>query len=504
MKKPACQIRGLEKAFGPNKVLKNIDLDLFPGEVTVLMGANGAGKSTLVKILCGVHQSDGGSINLFGKSFKPKKPLEAFDEGVVTVHQSINDGVIPDLDVASNLMLDRLTDKKSGFFISEKNLRIESEKIAEIMGLSFDSKKPVSDLGVADRQLIAIARAMARNPKVLILDEPTSSLSAKEADRLFKLVDRLRSTNVAILYISHRMSDIRQIADKIICMRDGSISGTFAKKPLDYEGAVTAMIGHKMTEVNVKIPEKGKEILCLSDLRLDKESLEINLKIYQNEVVAVTGLLGSGKTQLASILFGVMKQFSGKVYLNGNIYSPSSPLEAIKLGVHMSPKDRSSNAVIKDFDIERNLTIPFLNDYSWLSLLKFNSLKNVAKETISDLGIVCQSENDDIETLSGGNQQKVVVGRWLLQNCSLLVLDEPFQGVDIKARRDIGNHIRETSNNRATIVFVAELDEALEIADRVLVMNEKNLVGEHINRNVDINKILVEIAGQSTLGELGR
>ena len=153
----------------------------------------------------------------------------------------------------------------------------------------------------------------------MILDEPTSSLSAKEADRLFKLVDRLRSTNVAILYISHRMSDIRQIADKIICMRDGSISGTFAKKPLDYEGAVTAMIGHKMTEVNVKIPEKGKEILCLSDLRLDKESLEINLKIYQNEVVAVTGLLGSGKTQLASILFGVMKQFSGKIYLNRNL-----------------------------------------------------------------------------------------------------------------------------------------------------------------------------------------
>ena len=253
MKKLACEIRVLEKAFGPNKVLRKIDLDLFPGEVTVLMGANGAGKSTLVKILCGVHQSDGGSINLFGKLFRPKKPVDAFNEGVVTVHQSINDGVVPDLDVASNLMLDRLTDKKSGFFVSEKNLRIESEKIAEIMGLSFDSKKPVSELGVADRQLIAIARAMARNPKVLILDEPTSSLSAKEADRLFKLLDRLRSTNVAILYISHRMSDIRQIADKIICMRDGSISGAFSKKPLDYEGAVTAMLGHKMTEVDVKV-----------------------------------------------------------------------------------------------------------------------------------------------------------------------------------------------------------------------------------------------------------
>ena len=504
MKKLACEIRGLEKAFGPNKVLRKIDLDLFPGEVTVLMGANGAGKSTLVKILCGVHQSDGGSINLFGKLFRPRKPVDAFNEGVVTVHQSINDGVVPDLDVASNLMLDRLTDRKSGFFVSEKNLRIESEKIAEIMGLSFDSKKPVSELGVADRQLIAIARAMARNPKVLILDEPTSSLSAKEADRLFKLLDRLRSTNVAILYISHRMSDIRQIADKIICMRDGSISGTFDEKPLDYEGAVTAMIGHKMTEVNFKISEKGREILKLSSLKLDGDSADINLKIHQNEVVAITGLLGSGKTQLASILFGVMKQFSGSIFLNGNKYSPSNPMEAINLGVHMSPKDRSSNAVIKDFDIEKNLTVPFLNNYSWLSLLKFNALKNAAKETINDLGIVCQSENDEIETLSGGNQQKVVVGRWLLRPCSLLVLDEPFQGVDIKARRDIGNYIRETSINRATIVFVAELDEALEIADRVLVMNEKKLVGEHKNKNVDINQILVEIAGQSTFSELSR
>ena len=496
MKKLACEIRGLEKAFGPNKVLRKIDLDLFPGEVTVLMGANGAGKSTLVKILCGVHQSDGGSINLFGKLFRPKKPVDAFNEGVVTVHQSINDGVVPDLDVASNLMLDRLTDKKSGFFVSEKNLRIESEKIAEIMGLSFESKKSVSELGVADRQLIAIARAMSRNPKVLILDEPTSSLSAKEADRLFKLLDRLRSTNVAILYISHRMSDIRQIADKIICMRDGSVSGIFAEKPLDYEGAVTAMIGHKMTEVNVKIPEKGKEILNISDLRLDKESLEINLKIYQNEVVAVTGLLGSGKTQLASILFGVMKQFSGKVYLNGNIYSPSSPLEAIKLGVHMSPKDRSSNAVIKDFDIERNLTIPFLNDYAWLSLLNFSSLKNVAKETISDLGIVCQSENDDIETLSGGNQQKVVVARELSEDPILTIASQPTRGVDIGNIEAIHEQLVQMRDDGGAVLLVsAELDEVMAVADRVGVMYEGQIVKWVNPKEVDQSQMGLYMAG---------
>ena len=346
MSEVACKIRGLEKAFGLNKVLRSIDLDLLPGEVTVLMGANGAGKSTLVKILCGVHQSDSGSIDLFGRLFRPRKPVEAFQAGVVTVHQAINDGVVPDLNVASNLMLDRLTDKKAGFFIAERDIRSEAKKIANTMGLSLDVNLPVSELGVADRQLIAIARAMARNPKVLILDEPTSSLSAKEADRLFKVLERLRKTNVAILYISHRMSDIREIADKIICMRDGSISGTFSKKPLDYEGAVTAMLGHKMTDVDVKIAKKGEEILKLDNLALSDQSIGINLSVYKNEVVAITGLLGSGKTELASILFGVKRPASGTIYLNKKPFSPNNPREAIKTGVYMSPKDRASNAVI--------------------------------------------------------------------------------------------------------------------------------------------------------------
>ncbi len=501
MSKIACKIRNLEKSFGPNKVLRSIDLDLFPGEVTVLMGANGAGKSTLVKILCGVHQSDNGTINLFGKLFKPRRPAEAFQAGVVTVHQAINDGVVPDLSVASNLMLDKLTNNKAGFFIAEGVIRSEAKKIADTMGLSLDVSLPVSELGVADRQLIAIARAMARNPKVLILDEPTSSLSAKEADRLFQVLDRLRNTDVAILYISHRMSDIREIADKIICMRDGSISGTFSTKPLDYEGAVTAMLGHKMTEVDVKIAKKGEEILNLSNLALSDQSPRINLSVSKNEVVAITGLLGSGKTKLASILFGVRKQAHGTIHLNGQPFSPSSPREAIKAGVYMSPKDRASNAVISDFDIEKNLTLPFLHSYSWLSMLRFKLLRKLAKDKIEDMGVICQSEGDEIETLSGGNQQKVVVGRWLMQSCNLLVLDEPFQGVDIKARRDIGDYIRQTAGSRATIVLVAELDEALEIADRILVMNEKSLVGEHVNDNVNVNEILVDIAGNNQLLE---
>ena len=499
MKKIACKIRKIEKSFGSNKVLKAIDLDLETGKVTVLMGANGAGKSTLVKILCGVHQAESGSIELFNQQFRPQRPVDAFKAGVVTVHQSINDGVVPDLDVASNLMLDRLTEKKSGFFISQKALKIKATTIAETMGISINVETPVSELGIADRQLIAIARAMARKPKVLILDEPTSSLSSAEADQLFNVLENLRKMNVAILYISHRMSDIRRIADNIITMRDGKISGRFSEKPLDYEAAVTAMIGHKMTEVDVESLSKGEIILELKNVKLESGAPNINLRVNRNEVVAITGLLGSGKSQLASVLYGITKPFKGSIFLNGKSLENNSPQEAIKEGVHMSPKDRGSNAILQSFNIESNLTIPFTKNYSWLSFLRFKLLTEAAKTKIKDIGIICQSELDNIETLSGGNQQKVIVGRWLLQPCTLLILDEPFQGVDIKARRDIGKYIRKSAGERATLVFVSELDEALEIADRVLVMHEKSLVGEHQNKNIDLEKILVEISGQMSV-----
>ena len=496
MSKIACEISNLEKAFGPNRVLRGIDLKLFSSEITVLMGANGAGKSTLVKILCGVHQPDSGNISLFGKPFKPEKPADAFRTGVVTVHQSINDGVIPDLDVASNLMLDQLNQNDFGFFVNDSLLREKAQSIAQNMNLEINLKAKVSDLGIADRQLIAIARAMTRDPKVLILDEPTSSLSAKEAERLFGVLDALKSQGVAILYISHRMSDIRRIADRIVTMRDGTISGIFDSKPLNFEAAVTAMLGHKMTDKSIEVPKKGKKIIEILDLKLFKDSSEINLTVFDNEVVAITGLIGSGKSRLASILFGAASPQKGLIKLKNRSYNPSNSREAIKKGVHMCSKDRATNGVVKTFNIEKNISLPFLSDYSIGSLLKFRRLKEVAKKKITELGIVCQSEEDDIDTLSGGNQQKVMVGRWLVKKSNLLILDEPFQGVDIQARRDIGEFIRKTSEGRATIVFVAELDEALEIADRIVVMNNKAILGDHLNNNIDLNRVLSQITSE--------
>ncbi len=497
MPESAVEIVGLTKAFGANSVLRGIDLELHPGQITVLMGANGAGKSTLVKVICGVYKQDGGTISLYGESFNPATPSAAIRAGVVTVHQSINDGVIPDLDIASNLMLDQLATPGTGFFLNSRKIRHEARKIAATMELDFDVTEMVADLALADRQLVAIARAMARKPKLLILDEPTSSLSAAEAQRLFALLDRLRDAGVAILYISHRMSDIRRIADRIVTMRDGEISGRFDEKPLDYEGAVNAMLGHTMSDINLNIHDAAKPILELRDFQIVPGSTPFSFSLNADEVIAITGLVGSGKTALASILFGLEQPESGRMLLLGKPYQPRTCAQAVEAGVFLCPKDRATNAVIQDFDITENITLPFLSRYSAMSFLSPGQESRSAMSTIGKLGIVCQSAKDEIGTLSGGNQQKVMVGRWLSQDSKVLVLDEPFQGVDIKARRDIGQKIRETAKGRATVVMVAELDEALEIADRIIVMGDQTILGQHSNKNIDVSLVLAQVAGQN-------
>ncbi|GGA26111.1 sugar ABC transporter ATP-binding protein [Neptunicoccus cionae] len=491
----ACEIRGLEKSFGRNHVLRGIDLDLDSGEVVVLMGANGAGKSTLVKILCGFQGANAGTMTLEGQPFDPADAADAIARGVVTVHQSIDDGVIPDLDVATNLMLNRLTEHGASLLVRDRALRVAARKVADNMGLDLDVRARVSDLSVADRQMIAIARAMAYDPKVLILDEPTSSLSASEAERLFALLDRLREQGVAILYISHRMSDIRRIADRIVCMRDGKISGVFDQAPLDYDGAVTAMLGHRMTDVNIDVASGGSAILEVERVMLDGSDTPVSFSAHDGEVVAITGLLGSGKSQLADMIFGQKPVKTGQLRIDGQPYAPASAGQAVAAGVFMSSKDRSTNAVIPDFDIANNMTLPFLGSFSRLSLLSKRKQRGAATDMIKQIGVKCQSDQDGIGTLSGGNQQKVMIGRWLLEDSRVLLLDEPFQGVDIGARRDIGRHIRATAKGRATLVFAAELDEALEIADRIIVLHEGAIVGTHENSNIDLDALIAQVSG---------
>lgn len=494
---PVFRVQGLRKSFGRVQVLGGVDLSLRAGSVTALMGANGAGKSTLVRIVSGVYTRDAGHISLAGKDFFPTSPAEAIRAGVVTVHQNINDGVVADLDVATNLTLDRLNGRAARWFFNPRRVRREAKAVADRMGLSIDLNASIANLSLADRQMVAIARAMAHEPKVLILDEPTSSLSSVEAERLFQLVDRLRARGVAILYISHRMSDIRRLADSIVSLRDGRITGTFTGAELDYEGAVNAMLGHTISYGDIAVRNGGAAILSAKELQLAAGTRPFSFVLREGEVVAITGLVGVGKTALAETLFGARHPVAGHMSLDGRPYRPRTPQQAIAEGVFLVAKDRTDNGIVPDFNIYENISLPFLRRLARVGgVSSRGSERGEARHQISSLGIVCRSERDEMQTLSGGNQQKVMVARWLSQPCRLLVLDEPFQGVDIAARRDIAGKLRTSAQGRATVVFLTELDEAFEIADRILVMSEQTLVGEHRNADIDVNKLLAEIAGQ--------
>lgn len=491
------RIAGLRKTFGPITVLGGVDLTLKAGAVTVLMGANGAGKSTLVKVVSGVYVRDAGTMTLAGQPFTPDTPAAAMRAGVVTVHQNINDGVVADLDVATNLTLDRLSGKGAKLFFSPRGVRRLARDVAERMGLDLDLSAKVGDLPLAERQMVSIARAMAHEPKVLILDEPTSSLSSAEADRLFALLDRLKARGVAILYISHRMSDIRRLADRIVSLRDGRIAGVFDGERLDYEGAVNAMLGQKISLNAVAVRDGGVPVLGVEGLQIAPGSRPISLTLGDGEIVVVTGLVGVGKTALAETLFGARQPIAGRMRLDGKVYGPRSTAGAIDAGVFLVAKDRGDSGIVPDFNVYENMSLPFLRRLSDFSVSRRGRERAQARAQIANLSIICRNERDEMHMLSGGNQQKVMLARWLTQASRVLILDEPFQGVDIAARRDIAVKLRASAQGRATIVFLTELDEAFEIADRILVMSEHAIVGQHRNSEIDTDRLLSEIAGQN-------
>ncbi len=494
------RIAGLGKSFGPYRVLDGVTLDLFAGQVTVLMGANGAGKSTLVKIMSGVHEPNSGSMTLLGQPFAPSSPAEAMRAGVVTVHQNINDGVVASLDVASNLTLDRLSGRGARLFVNPRRVRRKAADVAGRLGLDVDLRADISSLSLADRQMVSIARAMSHEPRVMILDEPTSSLSNAEAERLFALIERLRAHGVAILYISHRMSDIRRIADRIVSLRDGRIAGMFEGEPLDYEGAVEAMLGRSTLAATIDVKDGGKPVFEAIDMRLKPGSEPFSLSLRDGEVVAVTGLVGVGKTRLAETLFGLRQPVSGSMVLDGRPYAPVKPHNAIERGAFLVAKDRAESGIVSDFNLYRNVTLPFLQRFSSAGVMRNGAERQAARVQIDNLSIVCRSESDMMNTLSGGNQQKVMVARWMSQPSRFFILDEPFQGVDISARRDIAAKLRASAAGRATLLFLTELDEVLETADRIFVMSEHTIVGEHRNKNLDMDRLLADVAGGAMKG----
>ncbi|MDT0485906.1 sugar ABC transporter ATP-binding protein [Streptomyces doebereineriae] len=473
---PAVGLTDVSMAFGGKTVLASVTLDIAPGSVVALLGANGAGKSTLIKILSGVHTGHGGQVRVAGETAALQSPLAARQLGIQTVHQRIGEGIVPGLSVAENLVFEELAQKRGNPFLNGRRVLARAREIQAGLDLGWSDsvlRREVSELGISDRQLLILARALATRPRLLILDEPTSALSAAEAQRLFALVERMRDDGIAVLYVSHRLGEIDALADRLVVLRDGRLTED-QTKPFDWDSALRAMLAQAQ-EVTTARPVRegasGAVALSLRGVRLLEGRAPLDLDLRAGEVTGVVGLLGAGKTELARGLFGAEPFASGSAELDGKPYEPKRPSDAIRAGIHLVPEDRHADALVPGWSLAQNISLPFLKSLSRAGLVQRSREDALGRETIEALGVVARDEHSTVEELSGGNQQKVVVGRWLAETPRVLILDEPFRGVDIGARRDIGRRARAlAAEGAAVLVLSADVDEVLEIADRVVVL----------------------------------
>ncbi|EXG79787.1 sugar ABC transporter ATP-binding protein [Cryptosporangium arvum] len=481
-------VRGVGKSFGPNVVLRGVDLEIVGGEVVALLGANGAGKSTLIKILAGAHPDHTGEILVDGEPVRLASPTEARARGIATVHQRVREGVVPGLTVAENLAFDELAGGGASWALRRREVLEVARRAVEVLDLGWSDavlRRDVATLGISDAQLLVVARTLLQRPKLLILDEPTSALSSAESDRLFGVVRQLRADGLAVLLVSHRLGEVDAIADRAVVLRDGRVTADVAK-PLSWPVILPAMLGDSAEGLRATVLDHDRpttddaasssttSVVRLSGVRLFAESPELDLSLNGGEVTGIVGLIGAGKSELAHGLFGSARWPAGTADFADLARAPRSPAEAIRSGVYLVPEDRADQALLPGWSIQRTLSLPFITKVaSRVGVLNQGTERDRATTVIEKLGIVARGPRTELNELSGGNQQKVVVGRWLVENARLLLLDEPFRGVDLGARRDIGEQVRAVANaGGAVVVLSADVDEVLEVADRVLVLVE--------------------------------
>ncbi|WP_026782344.1 sugar ABC transporter ATP-binding protein [Pleomorphomonas koreensis] len=472
-------LRNVFKAFGSTRALAGASLDIEAGEIVALMGSNGAGKSTLVKILAGVIEADAGDIRLRGQPFAPRSPAEATAAGIVTVHQSTGVVGIPGLTVADSLLLDRYADGATPFFLTRRRVRERARAIVEEAGFPLPLDRDFADLPAADRQLVAIARAIGHKAELLILDEPTASLSGAEARRLYAVLKDLAGRGIAILYISHRLADLEALADRVEVLRGGRNAGSF-RRPIDFDAAVETMIGRPLAAAHPDArTAAGPPVLSLRNIRLLPHARPFDLDLHAGEVVAVTGVLGAGKSRLLTGLFGAGRFAAGDMRLDGRPYAPADPAEAIAAGVVMAGEDRHRTSLMPagwpGEAVRSTISLPHLDRWFPSGFLLGDRETAEGARAISRLGIRAASPAASVWSLSGGNQQKTVIARWEAEPSRVLLLDEPFQGVDLGARQDIITTLRHHAD-RATLIATSDPEEAAEVADRVVVLDGHSLV----------------------------
>ena len=471
------------KSFAGIKALNDVHLDLREGELHALMGENGAGKSTLMKILTGVYSKDSGTIKLASedgslKEVEIKTPLQAQHLGISMVFQEFN--LLDNMDIAENIFLGREpVDRKH--CIDKKKMYADAKKWLDKVHLDIDPKSKVSDLSVGFKQLLEIAKCLSFNARIIILDEPTASLTDRESETLFSIIDELKRNNISIVYISHRMEEVFNLADRITVFRDGTYIDTVERKNFKEDEIIKMMIGRELQEdVSARAVKGGSDEIALEvqNIKVYKNSTPVNLKLRKGEILGMFGLVGAGRTELSRVIFGIDPVGDGKILVDGKEIKITRPLDAIKAGIALVPEDRKDLGLILGMSVKDNMLLPKLGTFT-SPVLNKKDISNITGTYIQDLSIALASEEEEVKNLSGGNQQKVVIAKWMAMNPQILIMDEPTRGIDIGAKSEIYAIMRKLTEEGMSIIMISsEMAEIQKVSDRVIVMHEGSVTGE--------------------------
>lgn len=488
------ELEHIRKEYPGVVALKDVTLRLRKGEVLGLIGENGAGKSTLIKCCTGAEIPTSGKIRVNGKEFDRMSPQLAAENGVAVIYQEFNN--VGELSAAENLFLGRPIRK--GMIIDRAAMEREAQKAFDQLHIKINPKELVKNLTVGYQQMIEIAKAIQQNAQVLIMDEPSAPLTSNEVENMFKVVELLRKKGVSIIYISHRLEEIFRLSDRIEVIRDGEYVTTLITPEATVDELIKLMVGRELTQ---KYPprkscvNKDKVVLELKNVTGNGDK-DISLQLHAGEVLGLGGLVGAGRTELAEIIFGAKPKESGSIIFNGKEINPQSPREAIDLGIALVPEDRKRHGALLGISIKNNINMPIYERISKLSVINSRKEKEIAEKYREEIQIKCPTLNQLVKNLSGGNQQKVILGKWLAADCELIIFDEPTRGIDVGAKYEIYKLINElVESGRSVLMISSEMEELMGMSDRIIVLAENRMTGELQKEEFDSDKIMQYASG---------
>lgn len=485
-------MKNISKSFSGVAALKNGELTLESGEVVALMGENGAGKSTLMKILTGIYEKDGGTIAYMGKEVEFKGPAASEKAGIAIVHQELN--MMNDLTVAQNLFIGKECMK--GMFIDDALMVEKAKALFDVLNIDINPAERIGALTVGKQQMVEIAKAISGDAKIIIFDEPTAALTDSEIEELFKVINDLKKKGTGIVYISHRMDEINIISDKVTVMRDGEFVGTLVTKDCDKNDIIKLMVGRTIfsePKTASNVAEDAPIVLKCEHLSRGKAVRDVSFELKKGEILGFSGLMGAGRTEVARLIFGADKLDDGKIYISGKEVKINSPKDAVEAGIGYLSEDRKRFGLIVDKSVEENTVIASLNNFIKGVFIDNTKTKNVSEKYVSELKTKTPSVSQLVKKLSGGNQQKVVIAKWLVRNCDILIFDEPTRGIDVGAKSEIYALMEELAKAGKSIIMISsELPEVLRMSDRVIVMCEGRITG-----TLDISEANQEVIMES-------